>query len=134
MADYVTKELPSVVDKLFKVDNSKKGITGHSVGGHGALVTHFRNPGMYQSVSALAPVCNPSNCQWGKKAFEGFLGSVEAGAEYDSTLLVSKYEGPKISILVDQGTNDGFVKAGQMRTEEFYDACGKAGYPLELRW
>jgi S-formylglutathione hydrolase len=55
------------------------------------MVTHFRNPGMYMSVSALAPVCNPTNCQWGKKAFAGFLGSVEAGAEYDSTLLVGKY-------------------------------------------
>jgi S-formylglutathione hydrolase len=91
MADYVTKELPEVVDKLFKVDNTRRGITGHSVGGHGAMITHFRNPGMYKSVSALAPVCNPSSCQWGKKAFEGFLGSVEAGAEYDSTLLVAKY-------------------------------------------
>jgi len=60
MGDYVTKELPAVIEKLFKVDGSKRGVTGHSTGGHGALVSHFRNPGMYKSVSAFAPVCNPT--------------------------------------------------------------------------
>jgi S-formylglutathione hydrolase len=62
MADYVTKELPQVVDQLFKVDNSRRGVSGHSTGGHGAMVNHFRNPGMFKSVSAFAPMCNPSNC------------------------------------------------------------------------
>ena len=62
MADYVTKELPQVVEKLFKVDNTRRGVTGHSTGGHGAMISHFRNPGMFKSVSAFAPMCNPSEC------------------------------------------------------------------------
>lgn len=88
---------------------------------------------MYQSVSAFNPVCNPTNCQWGQKAFKGFLGSVEAGVDYDATLLVGKYEGPKLPILVDQGTSDVFIAKNQLRTEEFRVACGKANYPLILR-
>lgn len=65
MYDYVTKELPEFVSALFPVDSTKKAITGHSMGGHGALSLHLKNPGMYKSVSAFSPICNPINCQWG---------------------------------------------------------------------
>ena len=80
METYVTKELPEIVDILFRVDNSRSAISGHSMGGHGALSLHLKNPGMFQSVSAFSPICNPTACPWGVKAFEGYLGSVEAGA------------------------------------------------------
>jgi S-formylglutathione hydrolase len=77
-------------------------ITGHSMGGHGALVCHLRNPGKYTSVSAFAPICNPTDCPWGQKAFTGYLGSVEAGKAYDATELIGHYGGPRVPILIDQ--------------------------------
>lgn len=70
MYDYVTKELPEFVNKFFPVDGDRISITGHSMGGHGALTAHLKNPGMYKSVSAFAPICNPVECKWGKKAFQ----------------------------------------------------------------
>ena len=79
MYDYITKELPDIVNSLFTVDPNKRAITGHSMGGHGALSLHLKNPGMFQSVSAFSPICNPTACPWGVKAFEGYLGSVQAG-------------------------------------------------------
>jgi len=106
MDTYITKELPEVVNNLFTVDTSRSGIFGHSMGGHGALSLHLKNPGRYQSVSAFAPICNPTECKWGVKAFEGYLGSVEAGKAHDATELVANYEGPKPTILIDQGSAD----------------------------
>jgi len=102
MFDYITRELPELVAKLFPVSGDRISITGHSMGGHGALVSHFKNPGKYRSVSAFAPICNPTDCPWGQKAFTGYLGSVEAGKAYDATELVASYDGPKIPILIDQ--------------------------------
>lgn len=102
------------------------------MGGHGALSLHLKHPGMYQSVSAFAGICNPTAGPWGQKAFKGYLGSADAGAEHDATLLAAKYDGPKIPILMDLGTHDQWpeVVAG---TQEFKEACGKAGLPLILR-
>ena len=102
MYDYVTKELPELVNGFFPVDPRRKSVTGHSMGGHGALVSFLKNPGAYASVSAFAPICNPSQTPWGGKAFKGYLGSVSAGKEYDATELISKYSGPKSVILIDQ--------------------------------
>merc|ERR1711963_436238 len=104
MYDYVTKELPDLVSKLFPVDSSRKSITGHSMGGHGALISHLKNPGVYTSVSAFAPICNPTKCPWGDKAFNGYLGSVASGAEHDATELMLAH-GPFsrfADILIDQ--------------------------------
>lgn len=70
MYDYVTKELPDIVASLFPVDISRRGITGHSMGGHGALTIHLKNPNMFKSASAFAPICNPTQCPWGEKAFK----------------------------------------------------------------
>ena len=109
MYDYVTKELPDLVNGFFPVDPNRKSITGHSMGGHGALVSFLKNPGAYQSVSAFSPICNPTQCPWGEKAFNGYLGSVEAGKEYDATELISKYTGPKSEILIDQVSNPDFM-------------------------
>lgn len=87
---------------------------------------------MYTSVSAFAPICNPTAVPWGVKAFTGYLGSVEAGKEYDSTELVKKYKGPTPTILIDQGTADGFL-ATQLKPENFTAAAASVGYPFQLR-
>lgn len=133
MYDYITKELPAFLDAHFNVDISKSAITGHSMGGHGALTLHLKNPGMYKSVSAFSPICNPSACPWGKKAFEGYLGSVEAGAEYDATLLMAKYDGPQVPILIDQGAADNFLIQKQLLPENFKAAAGDKKYPVTVR-
>mmetsp|Transcript_1611 Transcript_1611/g.2123 ORF Transcript_1611/g.2123 Transcript_1611/m.2123 type:complete len:138 (-) Transcript_1611:80-493(-) len=104
------------------------------MGGHGALTIHFKNPGQYQSASAFAPIANPTQCPWGEKAFKGYLGSVEAGKEYDATELVKTYDGPPVPILVDQGSLDGFLNnPNQLLPENLRSACEKVGYPLEMR-
>ena len=134
MYDYVTKELPELVSKMFPVDGTRVSISGHSMGGHGALISHLKNPGKYTSVSAFAPICNPTKCPWGEKAFIGYLGSVEAGKHYDATELILKY--PKQNhapILIDQGTSDGFLKE-QLHPKSFTAAAADAGYkPITLR-
>jgi len=132
MYDYVTKELPDLVNGFFPVNPDRKSITGHSMGGHGALVSFLKNPGAYQSVSAFSPICNPTQCPWGEKAFNGYLGSVEAGKEYDATELISKYTGPKSEILIDQGTSDAFLKE-QLKPERLTAAADKVGHPVHLR-
>jgi len=132
MFDYVTKELPALVSGLFPVDPVKMSITGHSMGGHGALISHFKNPGQYTSVSAFAPICNPTAVPWGEKAFKGYLGSVEAGKEYDATELVKKYKGPTPNILIDQGTADGFLD-NQLKPGNFASAAASVGYPCQVR-
>eukprot|EP00092_Neocalanus_flemingeri_P019477 GFUD01021100.1.p1 GENE.GFUD01021100.1~~GFUD01021100.1.p1 ORF type:complete len:684 (+),score=163.53 GFUD01021100.1:234-2285(+) len=132
MYTYITKELPSVIAGLFPVDPTRRSITGHSMGGHGALIAHLKNPGVYTSVSAFAPACNPTAVPWGEKVFPGFLGSLDAGKAYDATELVKNYSGPKPSILIDVGTHD-FVLTTQLKPENLSKACGEAGYPLQLR-
>eukprot|EP00094_Tigriopus_californicus_P011069 TCALIF_10680-PA protein Name:"Similar to frmA S-(hydroxymethyl)glutathione dehydrogenase (Synechocystis sp. (strain PCC 6803 / Kazusa))" AED:0.06 eAED:0.06 QI:0/0.5/0.6/0.8/1/1/5/194/709 len=132
MYDYITKELPDLVSQLFRVDATRSGIMGHSMGGHGALVAHLKNPGKYQSVSAFAPICHPMDCPWGHKAFKGYLGSIEAGSAYDATVLMSTFTGPKIPILIDQGTADNFLK-DQLKPEKLSAAAAKINYPLEIR-
>lgn len=129
---YITKELPEVVNSLFAVDGTKASITGHSMGGHGALVAFLRNPGKYKSVSAFAPICNPTESNWGKKAFEGYLGSVEAGKQYDATELVKGYKGPENLILIDQGTADKFI--GDLKVDNFAKACHERNYPVKVRY
>lgn len=133
MYDYVTKELPEFLSANFHLDLSKQAITGHSMGGHGALTIFLKNPGVFKSVSAFSPICNPTECPWGIKAFEGYLGSVEAGKAYDATVLMETYSGPKIPILIDQGTADNFLPAKQLLPENFKAACAKASHPLTLR-
>uniref|UniRef100_A0A7S3IRA9 S-formylglutathione hydrolase n=1 Tax=Strombidium inclinatum TaxID=197538 RepID=A0A7S3IRA9_9SPIT len=131
MHDYVTKELPQVVDSLFTVNIQKKALCGHSMGGHGAVSLHLRNPGLFQSVSAFAPLLNPTNGTLGQQQLEAYLGSVEAGKAYDSTELVKSYKGPMIPILIDIGTHDEFLP--NLKPEAFKAAAGEAGYPVNLR-
>merc|ERR1712186_77260 len=116
---------------LVPVDPEKRSITGHSMGGHGALISHLKNPGMYSSVSAFSPICNPTAVPWGEKAFTGYLGSVEAGKAYDATELILKYNGPKAPILIDQGTADGFL-SNQLKPTNFTAAAAAVHHPVAL--
>ena len=132
MYTYLTRDLRAAVESNFPVDRGRRGIFGHSMGGHGALVIALRNPHDYRSVSAFAPVATPSEVPWGQKAFTGYLGAArEAWREWDATALVRagrRFDG---TILVDQGTADQFL-AKQLRPELFEAACAAAGQPLEL--
>ncbi len=132
MYTYVTEELPALVAEHFPADPARQGITGHSMGGHGALVAALRNPERYRSVSAFAPIVAPSRCPWGEKAFTGYLGSDRASwKRYDATELVAE-SGWSSPILVDQGSDDEFLEE-QLRPERFREACDAAGVELELR-
>lgn len=132
MYTYINEELPQLINSIFPVDGSRVSITGHSMGGHGALISYLKNPGKYKSVSAFAPCCNPTECDWGKQAFEGYLGSVEAGKSYDAVELLKTYNGPKLNILVDQGRADGFLK--DLKPQALEEVCAKVGHPLKLRY
>lgn len=102
MYSYVTKELPQIVEAELPVVPGSRSISGHSMGGHGALICSLKNPGVYKSVSAFAPISNPSECPWGVKAFTGYLGSdKEAWKAWDATHLVQQYSGPPLELLID---------------------------------
>lgn len=105
MYSYVTEELPATVFESFKqLDSSRVSITGHSMGGHGALSLFLKNPGKYKSVSAFAPITNPLKAPWGEKAFKGYFGESDwesKGAEHDSTELLKKWKGDSLDILID---------------------------------
>jgi S-formylglutathione hydrolase len=132
MYSYVTEELPAVLADAFGLRDVPQGILGHSMGGHGALVCALRNPGQYRSVSALAPICQPSRCPWGTKAFRGYLGeNPEDWLAYDATALLARAPFPG-RILIDQGTADPFLST-QLRPEAFAAAARAAGQEVELR-
>ena len=105
MYSYVTQELPATVFKSFpELDSKRISITGHSMGGHGALTLFLKNPGMYKSVSAFAPISNPLKAPWGEKAFKGYFGEQDwqtKGAEHDATELLKKWNGGPLDILID---------------------------------
>lgn len=133
MLDYVTKELPELVNATLPVDAAKQSIMGHSMGGHGALSIVLKNPGKYKSVSAFSPICNPTQAPWGKKAFPLYLGEdQEAWKQCDSVELLKTYSGGGMTILVDQGTADNFL-AEQLMPESLRDACAAKGINLTLR-
>jgi len=132
MYDYVTSEMPSLVESEFPV-TGVRGISGHSMGGHGALVCYFRNPGLYSSVSAFAPICNPSNCAWGQKAFTTYLGEDrDAWQAYDAANLIGDAE-EKLPLLIDQGTEDDFL-SDQLKPGALEQAAIASHYPLDLRY
>ncbi len=116
----------------FYVDANRQGITGHSMGGHGALTIGLRNPDHFRSVSAFSPIVSPLNCPWGEKALGGYLGTDrEAWREYDACALIE--DGARIDgLLVDQGTGDNFLE-DQLKTELLVQACESAGIPGEIR-
>ena len=132
MYAYVTEELRALVASRFPVRDDATGVFGHSMGGHGALTIALGNPDAYRTVSAFAPICAPSRCPWGEKAFGGYLGDDRAAwARHDATALIGA--GARCApILVDQGEDDQFLDA-QLHPHLLEQACARAGQPLELR-
>ena len=131
MRTYMEEELPALVTAALPVDPARQGISGHSMGGHGALTVALRNPGRFRSVSALAPIVSPLNCPWGEKALGGYLGPDRATwRAYDACALIA--DGARVpDILVDQGTADQFL-ASQLKPELLEAACRDAGIALTL--
>ena len=136
MYTYVTQELPDVIEQTWGVgSNGVRSILGHSMGGHGALTIALKEPaGSWASVSAFAPISNPTQCPWGQKAFENYLGSVDAGNDHDATLLVQQEGATSYDdILIDVGTDDIFGKEGQLLVENLEEAAAKAGQKITVR-
>lgn len=131
MRSYVENELPALIANNFPVDMTREGITGHSMGGHGALTIALRNPERFLSVSAFAPIAAPSQVPWGEKALSAYLGDDHAAwRDYDAVALIE--DGAKMrEILVDQGTADQFLEE-QLRPELLREACETAGIGLTL--
>ncbi|KAG1684033.1 S-formylglutathione hydrolase [Nymphon striatum] len=150
MYSYVTRELPDLINSKFAVDGEKQSIMGHrhtnyrdnknysfylhSMGGHGALICFMKNPGKYLSVSAFAPICNPVECAWGKKAFSGYLGdNQDDWKEYDSCSLIKQYNGPPLHILIDQGKADSFLHEDQLLPDNLVKAALENKQSIVLR-
>lgn len=132
MRSYIEQELPALIAGNFPVDLARQGITGHSMGGHGALTIGLRNPDRFRSVSAFSPIVSPLNCPWGEKALGGYLGPDKSTwREYDACALIE--DGARLpALLVDQGDADNFLHE-QLKTGLLVMACRKAGIPATIR-
>lgn len=132
MRRYIEEELPAVAAAALPVDMARQGITGHSMGGHGALTIALRNPARFRSVSAFAPITTPISCPWGQKALSAYLGEDRsAWRQYDACALID--DGARLpDILVDQGDADTFLNE-QLKPDALAAACERAGIPLTLR-
>ena len=132
MRSYIEDELAGVIAAYFPADMARQGITGHSMGGHGALTIGLRNPGRFRSVSAFAPIVAPSRVPWGEKAMSRYLGEdPSAWRAYDAVALIE--DGARLdALLVDQGTADTFLEE-QLRTHLLAEACAAAGLRAEIR-
>lgn len=131
MYDYIVSELPALLEAELPLSD-KRAISGHSMGGHGALVIGLRNSARYSSISAFSPICNPVNCAWGIKALTGYLGEDQSNwQQYDASVLLAE-QGSTLPILVDQGLVDNFYPA-QLQTESLINAAQTAGVVAEIR-
>ena len=132
MESYIVSELPDLIAANFPADMTRQGLTGHSMGGHGALTLALKHPGRFASVSAFAPIASPMRCPWGEKALGGYLGADRAAwRRHDATALLE--DGARLrEILVDQGGADSFLES-QLKPELLEQACRDAGVPLTLR-
>ncbi|MDA9008697.1 S-formylglutathione hydrolase [Alphaproteobacteria bacterium] len=133
MYDYVVEELTAIVSTIFSIDPACAGITGHSMGGHGALTIGLRNPDKFCSISAFAPIVAPVQVPWGEKALTSYLGEDKSKWQvHDATNLIESGARSANTILIDQGGDDSFLQ-NQLKPELFANACRSAGQPLELR-
>lgn len=132
MRSYVESELSDLIAANFPADMGRQAITGHSMGGHGALTISLRDPGRFRSTSAFAPIVSPLACPWGEKALSGYLGADrQAWREYDACALIE--DGARLpDLLIDQGTHDSFLKE-QLKTHLLAETCDKAGQPAAIR-
>jgi S-formylglutathione hydrolase len=135
MESYLTSELQGIMKKNLNVDMAKQGIFGHSMGGHGALTLGLKYPEIYKSISAFSPICAPTDCPWGKKAFLGYLGTdTEAWKHHDAVELVRGLDkSQQKTVLIDQGLDDEFL-AEQLKPEQLEQVCKDFGFPLNLRY
>jgi len=134
MQDYVAQELPALIERHFAAGDTR-AIFGHSMGGHGALITALRHPGRYRSVSAFSPIVAPSQVPWGQKALTTYLGAdQQAWSQWDAVQLIQQTETSikRLPILIDQGADDEFLHT-QLRPDLFESACRSVGQPLTLR-
>lgn len=132
MYSYISHELPALVAAHLGSDAARTGVSGHSMGGHGALTIHLKNPEKFKTCSAFSPIVAPASVPWGKKAFTHYLGGDEAKwAEYDATRLLAERGATRAHILIDQGTADQFLDE-QLRPQLFAEAARKAGQALTL--
>lgn len=132
MYDYIVDELPRLIAKHFAATEAMS-ISGHSMGGHGALTIALTQPGRYRSVSAFSPIVAPSQVPWGQKAFEAYLGAKsKAWYAHDATALIPKVTGDRLELLIDQGDADDFLSE-QLRPELLKAACNAAAHPINLR-
>jgi len=132
MRSYIEQELPPIVAENFPVDTDRQGISGHSMGGHGALTVSLRNAGRFRSTSAFAPIVSPINCPWGQKALGGYLGDdIAAWRQYDACALIK--QGARLpGLLVDQGTADNFLDS-QLKTHLLDEACRNVDMAATIR-
>jgi S-formylglutathione hydrolase len=132
MYDYIVEELPALVAANFPVDAQKTAISGHSMGGHGALTIALKTPGRYRSVSAFSPICAPMQCPWGHKALGHYLGDKQGDwQQYDTTVLLRQAQ-EQLPILVDQGDADNFLDE-QLKTPLLQQASEQADYPITIQ-
>lgn len=132
MYDYVTQELRALAEKELPVDTARTGIFGHSMGGHGALTLHLKNPATYKTCSAFSPISAPSQTPWGRKAFSNYLGANESSwADYDATKLVAARPS-SAEILIDQGDADPYLHE-ELRPDLFAKAAARSGQKLTLK-
>ena len=131
MYNYVVHELPALIEANFPATN-QRSISGHSMGGHGALVCALRNPGRYQSVSAFSPIVNPMHCPWGENAFSHYLGEDRSQWQQWDTCELIATASERLPLLIDQGDKDGFLTE-QLKPELLRAAAAAAGHPLTLR-
>ena len=132
MYDYITEELPALINAEFPVDPDRAGISGHSMGGHGALTIGLKNPQKYRSISAFAPISSPMHCPWGEKALGMYLGpDQDVWRDYDACALIESAE-EKTPLFVDQGLGDDFLET-QLKPHLLQEACEKTNHPLVLR-
>jgi S-formylglutathione hydrolase len=135
MESYLTAELLPLIGQTLPVDLARLGVFGHSMGGHGALTLALKHPALFKSVSAFAPICAPSQCPWGEKAFTGYLGADKTTwVAHDATaLMAAQTKAPfPAGILIDQGLADKFLPT-QLHPELLEAACAQVGQPLTLR-
>ena len=132
MYDYVVNELPALIEANFPV-TQQRAISGHSMGGHGALTIALKHPDRYSSVTAFSPIANPMNCPWGQKALSGYLGdNQDDWLQYDSSELMKNSTDKQLPALVDQGDADNFLQE-QLKPEALQAAAKVSSYPLTLR-
>ena len=132
MYSYILDELPALINREFPVDGQRTSISGHSMGGHGALTIALKNPERFKSVSAFSPICSPLNCPWGDKVLSNYLGDDrQLWAQYDTVELIKQAK-QLLPVLVDQGDADNFL-AEQLKTELLVGAGQVADYPMQIR-